>query len=473
MLKKLSLFGLCAYFFVFILFFLAPIDTDLGWHLRYGANFFHSGSFLKTNTLTYFLPGYFWPNSYSLYQIIIYFLYKNFGLLSLTFFSSLFGAACFYFLNKIYPMQKYTNFLGFLAVSLFGWNTLYAGVRAQEFTFLFLIVTFFALKSAKRKYLYLLPLVFVFWVNLHGGFILGLLLIFLHLLDLIFTQRRKELTQIALLLGFCFLGSLINPYGLSIYKEVLRHFNSNLGNLIAEWVSPNVYFKTAVVALSLSGVFYLTFDKAKQKFFWSLLIVSFAYLAFIARRNLDIFALFVFLFVCEQFPQFFKKLEAKTNYANITILLLIAGFILVLPRTFQNYQIANDWTFYCQKGMLPLPCKAVEYIKQNMPDGQNVFSSYEWGGFLEWQLPTYKFFVDGRTPAWPTPEGKSPYTIYLEIIQARDGYQEALDKYHTDWLLVPADTFLDIKLYEAKGGTLWHEIYRDQISAIYIKNSGP
>ena len=41
------------------IFFIAPIDSDLGWHLRYGDYFLKNGKFLKENILTYFLSGYY------------------------------------------------------------------------------------------------------------------------------------------------------------------------------------------------------------------------------------------------------------------------------------------------------------------------------------------------------------------------------------------------------------------------------
>jgi hypothetical protein len=467
--KKISVFSLSAYVFVFLSFFLAPIDTDLGWHLRYGQYFFQTHSFLRNNTLTYFLPGYYWPNSYSLYQILVYIFYKNFGLLSLALASSLLGLASFFLLNKINPRYRHINFLGFLAVTLFGWNVFYAGIRAQEFSFLFLIITFFILKISEKekKYLYLLPFLFLFWANLHGGFVLAVALICFLILDGLLKRQFKNITVLLSILFLSVVFCLINPYGIGVYKEALRHFGSNLGLLIAEWVPPNLPYKIVIIATTMAAFLLLAFRKSKRKLFWALSMFSFAYLAFTARRNLAIYGLFIFLFACEQFPIFIKKLEFNTGFRNIMTICLLAGFVILIPRASLNYQISTVWNIYCQKGMLPLPCKAVEFIKKNNPKGENVFSSYEWGGFLAWQLPQFKFFIDGRTPAWPTPEGKSPYTLYLEIIQAQEGYQNSLNIFKTDWLLLPANTFLDIELQNEK--SIWHEIYRDQISSVYTK----
>jgi len=68
-------------------------------------------------------------------------------------------------------------------------------------------------------------------------------------------------------------------------------------------------------------------------------------------------------------------------------------------------------------------------------------------------------------PAWKTDDGVSPYTTYLEIIQAKDGFSENLVDYGTEYLLIANGTFLDIRLSE--GDMLWRELYRDKTAVIY------
>ncbi|OGY13519.1 MAG: hypothetical protein A3A58_00400 [Candidatus Blackburnbacteria bacterium RIFCSPLOWO2_01_FULL_41_27] len=111
-----------------------------------------------------------------------------------------------------------------------------------------------------------------------------------------------------------------------------------------------------------------------------------------------------------------------------------------------------------------MPCEAANYIKKYPPEGKNVFSSYEWSGFTAWQLPRYKYFVDGRMPAWLVP---SPYTTHLEIMRAQGNFLEKLSDYNTDWLLIPASSPLDS--YLSKNQTVWKEKYRDKVSVIYTK----
>ncbi|MBU1200216.1 hypothetical protein KJ953_01615 [Patescibacteria group bacterium] len=93
---------------------------------------------------------------------------------------------------------------------------------------------------------------------------------------------------------------------------------------------------------------------------------------------------------------------------------------------------------------------------------------YNLGGFLIWQLPEMKMFVDGRMPAWIGEGSKSPYTTWLEVIQAQPGWNEYLLGMGTEYLLIAPGTFLDLELDE--GGALelgWEEEYRDKGAVVY------
>ena len=465
--KLKSPFYLGALIFVGLLFFIPHTDTDFGWHLRYGEYFLQTGKLMKANTLTYYLNGYLWPNSYTLYQIIISIIYRSLGFLGISLANSILLILTFVFYDAVNPKSTRFNLLSFIVIILFGRSVFISGFRAQEFTFFFLVLTYYLVyKFSKKKYLPLLTApVFMLWANMHGGFILGQFLIFAALVNAIVNKIKKETLILGLSLVFSILASLINPYGIKIFEEAIRHMQVPMGTLIAEWVAPTAIYKIAIVISALVLLIQLWKTKSKNRFFWTISIAGFSYISYFAKRNLPFFAWNISLSAGHYK---LEKFEDHPLFKTITNIFLISGVSLLLfintPKTLES---AGNPDYLCTKGMLPNPCKAVAFIKENAIPGYKVFSSYEWGGYLAWKLPEYRFFVDGRTPAWPTPEGKSPYTVYLEIIQARNGYQKSLEKYGTDWMLVPANTFLDLELQE--NTTFWKEIYRDEISVVYVK----
>jgi hypothetical protein len=451
-----------SFIFIFLLFFLAPVDTDLGWHLRYGEYFLKTGHFMRHNELTYFLSNYLWNNSYSFYQVLVFIVHKLFGLIGLTFASGLLAAVAFLFFSKIQPNLKKINLVAFLVITWLGWNVFHLGFRAQIFTFLGLVILFYLLKRYKEfpKLAYFLPAIFFFWANLHGGFVLGL--IFLAIAVISTRQLFIGLiTSIA--------ATLINPYGFGIYKEAVRHIQVPLGTLIAEWVPPTITVKIFLVIATFVLISLLISSQNKNKLFWTISLIIIGILTLQSRRNLPIFALIGTLSLLETFGKDLVRLEKDLQFQKLVNVGIVLGiFYLLFTHVPKNFSLATNWQQYCYQGMVVYPCKAVQFIKTNKPEGKNVFSAYEWGGFLEWQLPEYKFFVDGRMPAWPTPQAKSPYTIYLEIIQAQPGYQEKLDKYGTDWLLIGSGSFLDLELSQ-KDNKLWKNIYKDGAASIYLK----
>jgi len=135
--------------------------------------------------------------------------------------------------------------------------------------------------------------------------------------------------------------------------------------------------------------------------------------------------------------KYFPKLS---RFLDLSVAVLLAAIIIFWGRPVFIKTLAADKDFgtYCQNSEVQLPCRAIEKMKDKTG---NVFNTYEWGGFLIWQLPNTKVFADGRMPAWQDEQGRYPYAVFLNIIQAQPGWDEELKKYGTDYLLIRNGTF--------------------------------
>jgi hypothetical protein len=465
--QRNKLFLLFSSIFVFLLFFLAPLDTDLGWHLRYGEYIVKTWHFLRVNTLTYYLQGFYWANSYTIYQILVYFIYKVSGLIGFNIACSLLMLASYYFFCRTYPRLAKTSFFLFLFISIFSWQIFDLGLRSQLFSFFFTIIVFYVLEKSdvNSKFLYTLPPVFFIWANVHGAFPFGLFVFFVFLLEKIF-HKGSNLHLISLVLFISLLATLINPYGFGVYIEGLTHVTYALGSLIAEWVPPSLIDKLVVGFLFYFTVMSLFLTNSRRKFFWVTVVSFFVIFSITARRNIP----FAALAFAESFAFIFRdKLVAFENNQKFTVVsvitLVAAIFYVSITMLPVNYIASTNSAAYCNNSFVVYPCKAVEFLKKNGIKNENIFANYEWGGFLEWELPQDKYFVDGRMPTWKTPEGLSPYTVFLNVIQAQPGYEETLDKYKTDLVLITQGSYLDLELISDK--STWREIYRDGVSVIY------
>jgi hypothetical protein len=98
--------------------------------------------------------------------------------------------------------------------------------------------------------LFLLPVLFIAWVNIHGGFIWGFLLLFATLsgmiLDLLGQKIRNEnincgpLKQLAFWTFISMLAVFFNPNGMLIWRLPFYTINVSI-TVIQEWFSPNFH----------------------------------------------------------------------------------------------------------------------------------------------------------------------------------------------------------------------------------------
>jgi len=472
---KLKLFVGIFFASLFLLFFLSPMDPDLGWHLRCGENFWSSGSFCGENSFSVLLPNYSWPNHAWLYDAVLFPVFNIGGFFGLSFFNAFLILGSFLFLYFSVKDKKIEKTLLILLISIFGWGVFSLGIRSQLFGVLFFSIEIFLFSKFKEneKIIFLFPLLFLVWANFHGSVIIGILLFGFVLIGKFIDIKKFQLKQIFIFF-ISILTPLINPFGMKIYTDAWRHFAVvDLGKLIAEWTPPGFFVGIVIVFTGIIIIFLSLKNPILKNKIYSLLILGVGFSALKARRNLPLYFMILFLvfFEFQDKRDFFNRFFERDSVQKILLILASLFFVILLVfylipnvKADLNY---NNWCLQSSDLGLNYPCKGVEFLN-SLPPG-NIFNTFEWGGFLIWKIPQNKIFVDGRMPAWETPLGKSPYTVYLETIQTQSGWQETLKEYNFSYLFIGSGTFMDLELkvnHEKEG---WNEIYRDNFSVIYKK----
>lgn len=453
---------------VFLVYFIPSVDPDLGWYIRTGTEFFKTGQIPFHNTFTYFLEGYRFINPYSLYAIITAFVYQILGQWGLAGIFAFLMVLSFFLVGKIFPGAKTIIlsllFLSFLPV----YNQFLLGLRSQIITIVGLVIAYYICltkRSYKRGFV-LSAILFMLWSNTHGGFPIGLVIFVAALINAVTGKNYKDSKYfLSLLVGGLF-GSVINPFGISLYAWTLKHFQIPLNTMIAEWTVPGIIPTMVIAVVTFIIAIVILSVPHKRKFFWLLLLVMFSYLSLRANRNIVLFFLTVVLLTADYGYTWFIRLEKNWKIrrtVNIVIIIgiVITGYILID----RNIGVITNSNRYCNNEFSTYPCGVVSYISNNPLSVDNIFAPYEWGGYLEWKLPHYKYFTDGRMVVWESPYNESPYLTNLKIMQAQKGYQDILDQYNTQALLIPSGSFLDLDIQNKKS---WREIYRDNLSVIYI-----
>ncbi len=434
-------------FSVFLINFLPVKDTDFGWHYRCGKE-----SCIKNN-FSYFLPDYKAAYPSFIYDKSLAFVFDRFGFVG----TSLTGALVITVAALIFA--QLTNWYFFYLLLFLSWPVFNLGLRSQIITYLFFLLTLFILKKTKenRNWLFIFPLLFFIWVNTHIGFFIGLFIFLFFLIDR-FIPLSHDRNRVVMIFLSSVIVTLLNPFGINVYYEIINHFTSPLVAMIAEWTEPFVWQKILIISLT-AIYFFITIKKKNWSLFNTLLIVFFAVLAFKGIRNLPFFYTVYFYAITPFIKEKLTRLS-MIFWPALVSLTIFAG-IINIPKTID---FDTSWNIYCNKGLSVYPCQA---IKNYSPLTGNVYAAYEWGGFLIWQKPQIKVFADGRMPAWKDEQGKSPYQAYLEIIQTQTGWNEELNKLKTNYLLINNGSFLDLLLQKEADKYHWQETYRDNIAVIY------
>ena len=504
MLKKVLDWSSVLFFLILFLVFLQalkdPVDLDLGWHLRYGEYFFRHGYVLKDNILSFVWPDYKWVQASWGYDLLVYMVFKTFGFFGLSFVGALITIAIFLILvfRKNLSISLFL-FLAFIFVTqtapLYG-----SGLRSQTpsaLLFTLALVSYFWLKkklnesTLKGWQFLVLPLIFLVWANMHGGFAVGLVLLWVMFAGeigvLILRKFKKGITafkfksflKLGLILLLCSVVPLINPWGLRLYEESFQHTSNINLTAIAEWMPLTVASFEWYLALFVVVLVVLVFLK-RRKLEDLPFMLGFglaAYLGFSATRFLIIFGIMTVFYLASNM-QGKLKWTWQTGMAIIVIFVIVLDFFALKNYfSFPSRKLLNfDWNDYCQviyiEGGKAKDCS--EEVTQVMlvdPPTGNGYHPYNYGGYLTWRVPEVKTFIDGRMVAWER-DGRTPPVLDGDRIMTEKipvSFRLFDSKYRFGWMIVPTPSAVTSYLDNLVKSGVWQLRYRDEFYSYYIR----
>lgn len=390
------------------------LDPDFGWHLKAGEHFVQNGV-PKTDVFTYTASDFPWVDHEWLSDILVYLIHEVGGyvLLALVF------AALWTLALWLVGRRALGPVVAIAALAALP----YSGVRAITWSVLglALVIKIFAAKN--QRWRWIMPILIMLWANVHGGFIVGLGYIAYQAI----MKRSGPLVLIGLI-SLC--ATLVNVYGLEIYTEIWRTMaDRSLHTSIVEWKSL-VFSWSLLPFLVLYGVGWLY---EKGKWYWrAVRIENFFLLASIsAQRNWPLFAVAALERTSDSMRTIARTIPAKLKRAQRNVLLAIGiGFAGLTAYGVYDTGIlligSSDGESY--------PSAAVDYLREHPCPG-NLFNDYNYGGYLIWQLPQQKVYIDGRMPSWELNGEKymENYSGFLDDESERD---KQIDKYDIQCILV-------------------------------------
>lgn len=470
---------------------LTSINQDIGRHLKTGQIIWETKSVPKTNLFSFTEPNAPFINHHWLGEVIFFLLNGIVGLKGLILFKTAILLTAFLLIFKSLP-EKARGW-PFLAAGLFGALVFSSrtDVRPEIFSYLFLSFFIYAILRAKQKqdykWLYGLPLVQLFWTNIHIYFILGPVLLSLFLIDRIISGGNKAflkklliiflLTSAATLANPNFIKGALEPlnilrnYGYSIVENqsvfFLQDYGVQLRDINLFQISLIILILSFIVALK-NG---LPAQAGKRKIFFELsMALIFSILAIKMIRNFGLYALIFVPTVALNLSAYkppdhrFRKISLLLYPAFIVI--IVVFMISVFNNRFYN------WAGSPQRFGLEIPIGAegaVEFVKQNNIRGP-AFNNFDVGSFLIWKLyPEQKVFVDGRPEAYTVDFLQK---IYIPMQEDPAIWKKYSDLYKINYVFFDANDitpWAQSFLYYISRNPEWPLIYSRSNTAIFIR----
>lgn len=465
-------------------------DTDTWWHLRAGTWILENGQVPTEDVFSHTAFGREWRYPGWLTQVALLGAYRAGGLSGLTIFTAILVGIAMAFL---WPLLQGPILLR-AAVTLLAAaaSAVYWAARPHIVTFALASFFLWVLERRRRGRrdwaVWTLPLGMAVWVNVHGGFAIGYLLILMYLAGAgieafleaatrrtswvgAWLARRQDVLVLAGVLVLCLAASALNPHGPEILAYPFRTVAIPvLQAHIQEWQSPDFQqpglapFMVMLISLVISlGASWKPASATE-------LVVSagWAALALLAVRNVAVFALAAAPLLARQLDAALERHTGSASTLDLPgrsrrLVHAIAGVALGL--------VGLGWAAVQlspvrQQAYLAslVPVRAVEALRITPPPGP-IFNDYNWGGYLLWAAyPEYPTFVDGRTDVFPA----SVFEDYLRLWSAQGTWEAAMESYGIRILLLPPAS----PLVDALANRGWTEQYRDEAAVILVGPEG-
>ena len=531
--KTLKLIVLILFFTsVFSLFSVRISDPDFWWHLKTGEYIYQTGSLPETDPFSYTSltkdpfsqeskRSKFVLTQYWLAQLIIYGIYHYFNFQGIVYLRASIFTLLIFLIYKAVRKEGLGHYLSILLLipATLILNFGFKGERPQLFSFLLAFLLVYLLEGFRRisfashdqrsqkppmaatiGYLIPIPLIMLFWANLHGGFILGVVIILGYLFSEVikyFTKRfgqplpSSSLKYLIIISILSILLSLINPNGYNFIPVLLEPEITLTQTQIIEWMSPFVLWSSQLYkpvlilwCILLFLILSLFFANIRKLDLTDVVIITgLIAMIFYASRFIPFFTSVAIIMIARYGARTSKKLPQIEKFKAIgwksemvfSVLLSVTFFlVLIKGPLFKNLINTKPLERSHMVAVNDYPEGAVRFLRENKIPG-NMFNPYVWGGYLIWALyPDYKVFVDGRVLI------KEVFFQEVRIMgaDARDfegipEWKALLNAYKVNFILTFSVDKYSGRLVPLIPAILndpeWQLIYMDNISLIFVK----
>ena len=475
-------------------------DGDIFWHLLTGEQILKTFQIPVQDAYSYTMAGTNWMAHEWGAEVVFALFYKAMRLNGVVILAVLVVTITLLMLYKFLIFRKVHPLLAVLLVIFAGTvsNVHWSGrphIFSLPLTLLFFIILELYQRE-KQDYLKILPLLMLLWVNLHAGFMFGIILVLIYLgINFLYVllateevaEKRKSLKKMAFISVATFAATLVNPRGFNI---LLFPFsltgNSVIMNSIEEWMSPDFHrFRDAHFFL-LFYIAGLILAKKKPDLIEVAIFLLLLYMSLYSVRYLAIFALLTTPIVAVRWQQILATAASEAAHISLVKRLLMRwekvgeeavalespkrpliwvylSLCLLLAIGINDGKIAGFRLLNYRIDRAAFPVDAMRFVTTNQINGR-MFNQDHWGGYILLQsYPEQKVFFDGRNDMY----GGEFMKDYLHIAQMHTTYTNLLEKYDVTWVIYEANSPLCRAL---KASGKWQLVYADGVANVLLKD---
>jgi hypothetical protein len=465
----------------------AVSDPDFFWHLRVGQWIIDHHSIPTHDLFTYTVADHRFVAHEWLSEVIMAIITAALGLGGVSLYFAAITWAAFLGLLRTARAAYVIAGLG-LVIGLAAGNPIW-GPRTQMITFAFVVALLLALRryreSHDRRWLYPLPLLFLFWVNLHAGFTIGLIFLAITIVGEYLHNRLVRphgdepgggptlMRPLLTIAGLSVLAVLVNPNFAAIYVYAAQtQFSTAQQKLIVEWFSPDFHRPElrAFEAMLLLIIALLAVAPRKPRITDMLLLFAGIVLALQSVRHIALFVAIATPIMIElgqsawdahkgRLPHLHEPRPGPVaGLINLVVLLLVAIVALaqVLPNLrsgFRSTAITRDY-----------PVVAVDFVEADPPPGR-VFNQYGYGGYLVYRMwPRLDVYIYGDAAVMGDPF----LNEYQGVAVIRPDYRKVLDRRQVSWVVYATGEALEVVLQQSPD---WQLVYQDKVASVLVRRN--
>ena len=453
------------------------LDPDTWWHLKYGDVILQTGHWPTVDSWSFTahgMPGVAYEWGGEVLTALAYRLGALRGLDVLLIILTSIIVVLIYYFAWLRCRNSYSAFFAtFLMLPV---AALTFTLRPQLLGYILLLATLILLerfRQGEQQRLWLLPLVFLIWINTHGTFVLGFMVLGLYwlggLMDFswggLYAVRWKPAQRLHLeLVGLLSVAVLpLTPYGT---RPAAVPFEAVLSQPlifsdIAEWQPINTNFWQAKLLLALLFAFIVAqlafrFRYRLEELAFFLFVVYSTFVHFrLAIVLVIVFAPLAASIISRWAPTYDPGIDKHVVNAALMLATLVAMVYFLPAQVTLQKNVEKE-----------SPVRAVRYLEQHPPPGR-MFNDYSYGGYLTWApAPARKVFIDGRSNIY---EPVGVMSAYGDVVRLKPDTFAILQSYRISYCVIPRSSALATLLASSPD---WKDAYKDDLSAIFIRKSG-